>query len=120
MHEAGVVGRDQVLCTGGHCILHFLFAHTNGDGFEFNGERTTKATAGFYIIHFSKLQSFYISEQFAWLFFDTAFAEACAAIMISGFAIEGGAKVFDLEYIDQELRQFKKTFTYIHHFVMKG
>ena len=120
MHQAGKIGRNNIFCAGGQGIFYFLIGHANGNGFKFYSKGSAKAATGFHIIHFYQFQSFHIGQQFTGLLFYFAFPQACAGIMISGFAIEYGAYIFYLQNIHHKFGEFKCSFAEILYFIMHG
>ncbi len=107
VHKAGMIGRNDAFCTGLPGIGNFLIGHAHGNRFKLNGKGAAKATTGFHIIHLRKLQSFYLCQQGPWFCLYFAFAQGSAGIMVSGFCMQGGAQIFYLQYVHEEVGKFK-------------
>ncbi len=63
MHEARTVGARDVFGTCRYVILQFVFAHTNGNGRLFNGEKSSEPAAFVHLLRFVNLHAFDEREQ---------------------------------------------------------
>lgn len=120
MHEAAEVCGDEIISAAVYRVEHFLFAHTDGDRFEFHGEGAAKAATYFAIIHFFDLQAFYVRQKLAWPFLDAAFPQSPTGIVVSAGTLQGSAEVGHMQHIREEFREFVEIFAQQLYIVMRS
>jgi hypothetical protein len=120
VHQAGKIGRDDIIGACLQGIIDFLIGHRDRDRFEFNGKAASESATGLIIFHFDQLQALYLRQQLTGFFFDLAFPQRGTGIMIGGLSLQGGARILDPQCIHQEIREFKDPFLQLLYRVVEG